>query len=168
MVNQAANVGLWDMSVIAGDPVNPNNEFWWSPQFRKLLGYNDEHDFPNLLSSWSDRLHPEDLDRVLTAFAAHLNNRSGKIPYSLEYRLKLKNGEYRWFYAGGETLRDKSGVPLRVAGTLKDITKRKIKLQMEKELAAKIEQLAEAMNQMISVEEISAMTDAVMAIVKKM
>lgn len=140
----------WDMSVIAGDPVNPNNEFWWSPQFRKLLGYNDEHDFPNVLSSWSDKLHPDDHDRVLTAFAAHLNDRSGKIPYLIEYRLRLKSGEFRWFYAGGETLRDENGVPLRVAGTLKDITKKKIKLQLEQELAEKIEQLAESMKQMVA------------------
>jgi len=140
----------WDMSVIAGDPVNPNNEFWWSPQFRKLLEYNNEQDFPNIFSSWSDRLHPEDKECTLTAFAAHLNDRSGKVPYSLEYRLKLKSGEYRWFYAGGETLRDENGVPLRVAGTLKDITKRKMKLQLENELAEKMGQLAESMEQMVT------------------
>lgn len=140
----------WDMSVIAGDPVNPNNEFWWSPQFRKLVGYNDEHDFPNILSSWSDKLHPDDSERVLTAFAAHLNDRSGKTPYSVEYRLRLKSGEYRWFYAGGETLRDREGVPVRVAGTLKDITQKKLKLQLEKELAEKLECLTEAMRQMVS------------------
>ncbi len=140
----------WDMSVIAGDPVNPNNEFWWSPQFRKLLGYNNEQDFPNILSSWSEKLHPEDYDRVIAAFAAHLNDRTGRIPYSVEYRLKLKSGEYRWFYAGGETLRDKNGVPLRVAGTLKDITKKKMKKQLEQELAVMMEQLAESMNQMVA------------------
>jgi len=140
----------WDMSVTAGDPVNSNNEFWWSPQFRKLLGYNNEQDFPNILSSWSDRLHPDDRDRALTALTTHLNDRSGKTPYNVEYRLRLKSEEYRWFYAGGETLRDKNSVPLRVAGTLKDITKKKEKLQLEKELAEKIGQLAESMNQMVA------------------
>lgn len=139
----------WDMSVIAGDPINPHNEFWWSPQFRKLLGFTDERDFPNILSSWSDRLHPDDKERTLAAFATHLNDRSGKIPYSLEYRLKLKNGEYRWFYAGGETLRDKQGIPLRVAGTLKDITKQKLKQQVETELTEKMNQLAGSMQQMV-------------------
>ncbi len=145
------NNAHWDMSITAGDPINSNNEFWWSPQFRKLLGYNDEHDFPNILSSWSDKLHPDDKDTTLTALAAHLNDHSGKTPFSTEYRLKLKSGEYRWFYAGGETLRDKAGVPLRVAGTLKDITKKKLKLQLEKELADKMEQLTESMQQMVSV-----------------
>ncbi len=48
LVNQASSDGLWDMSVIAGDPINPSNEFWWSDQFRKMLGYSDERDFPNV------------------------------------------------------------------------------------------------------------------------
>ena len=30
LITKAIQVGLWDMSVIAGDPVNPNNEFIWS------------------------------------------------------------------------------------------------------------------------------------------
>lgn len=34
------------MEVVAGDPVNPNNRFWWSQQLRTLLGFNDERDFP--------------------------------------------------------------------------------------------------------------------------
>ena len=84
LINQASSVGLWDMTVIAGDPVNPKNEFWWSQQFRTMLGFTDEHDFPNVLESWSSRLHAEDKDRVLTAFAAHLNDHSGATPYDIE------------------------------------------------------------------------------------
>ena len=121
LINQASSVGLWDMTVIAGDPVNPKNEFWWSQQFRTMLGFTDEHDFPNVLESWSSRLHPTDKDRVLTAFAAHLNDRSGKTPYDIDYQLALKNGTYRWFRATGATRRDGEGVPQRVAGALKDI-----------------------------------------------
>ncbi len=121
LVNQAASEGLWDMTVEAGDPVNPANEFWWSNQFRALLGFHDERDFPNVLGSWANRLHPEDKDRVLAAFAAHLNDRSGRTPYDIDYRLQLKNGSYRWFCARGATQRDAQGVPLRVAGSLADI-----------------------------------------------
>jgi PAS domain S-box-containing protein len=52
----------------------------------------------------------------------HLNDRTGRTPYNIEYRLQLKNGEYRWFIATGATTRDRSGVPLRVAGALRDIS----------------------------------------------
>ncbi|AXE31394.1 chemotaxis protein [Chromobacterium phragmitis] len=122
LVNHAASEGLWDMSVVAGDPVNPSNEFWWSQTFRALLGFHDKREFPDVLGSWAGRLHPDDKQRVLDAFAAHLNDRSGTTPYDIEYRLQCKNGDYRWFRARGATLRDGKGVPLRAAGSLADIT----------------------------------------------
>ncbi|KPY68921.1 Chemotaxis sensory transducer protein [Pseudomonas syringae pv. syringae] len=121
LVNRASSEGLWDMEVVAGDPVNPNNRFWWSQQLRKLLGFNDERDFPNVLASWADRLHPQDKQATLDAFAKHLNDRSGNTPYRVKNRLAMKDGTYRWFYAQGETLRDARGTPLRVAGSLRDI-----------------------------------------------
>lgn len=113
--------GLWDMEVIAGDPVNTANPFWWSDQFRHLLGFKDENDFPNVLDSWASRLHPEDRERVFTAFKAHLLDKTGNTPYDIEYRLMLKNGLYRWFRAKGQTRRASDGTPLRVVGALTDI-----------------------------------------------
>ncbi|ATE53546.1 methyl-accepting chemotaxis protein [Actinosynnema pretiosum] len=122
---KASDIGLWDMSVVAGDPVNASNEFWWSDHLRKMLGFTDERDFPNVLDSWASRLHPDEKDSVLGAFAAHLNDRTGRIPYDIEYRLKRKTGEYRWYRASGTTRRDEAGVPLRVAGALLDIDTQK-------------------------------------------
>ena len=118
---QAAGIGLWDMDVVADDPVNPNNVFHWSQEFRTMLGFRDHNDFPDVLSSWASRLHPDDLQRTVDAFLNHLNDRTGQIPYDIEYRLQLRSGEYRWFIATGATKRDRNGVPLRVAGALRDI-----------------------------------------------
>jgi len=126
LTSNALGVALWDMDVVGGDPINPNNSFTWSSEFRWMLGFSNEADFPNVLSSWSDRIHPDDKERTLAAFAAHLNDRSGRTPYNIENRLMMKNGEYRHFHAFGNTLRDNSGVPLRVAGALMDITNRQI------------------------------------------
>ena len=118
---EAARIGLWDMDVNPDDPVNPDNEFTWSQEFRHMLGFNDERDFPNILSSWASRLHPEDAPRTVDAFLGHLNDRSGRTPYNIQYRLQLKDGSYRWFIATGATKRDRNGVALRVAGGLRDI-----------------------------------------------
>ncbi len=107
---------------MAGDPVNMANEFWWADKFRTMLGFTDENDFPNVLGSWANRLHPDDRERTLTAFAAHLNDRSGKTPYDIEYQLQRKDGSYGWYRARGATLRDSDGIPLRVAGSLADIS----------------------------------------------
>ena len=117
--------GLWDMKVVAGDPVNPKNGFWWSQQFRRLVGYETEVEFPNVLESWASKLHPEDLDRVVGAFTAHLTDRTGRTPYDVEYRLRCKDGSFRWFRARGQTKRAADGTPLRVVGALADISLQK-------------------------------------------
>ena len=138
LTSDALGIALWDMDVVSGDPVNPGNRFTWSDEFRFMLGFSDENDFPNLLHSWSDLLHPEDREETLKAFAAHINDHTGKTPYNIEYRLRVKNGEYRHFHAFGNTLRDAAGVPLRVAGALMDITEKKqealIRAEMEHEI----------------------------------
>nr|WP_172196084.1 PAS domain-containing protein [Saccharibacillus qingshengii] len=121
LVSKAIEVGLWDMTVEAGDPVNPNNTFIWSDEFRRMLGYSGESDFPNILDSWASRLHPEEQERIVGVLADHLNDRTGRTPYDVQYRLLLKSGEYRWFRATGTTTRDESGVPLRVVGALFDV-----------------------------------------------
>lgn len=113
--------GLWDMEVVAGDPVNAHNAIWWSQQLRRLLGFEDAEDFPDLLESWANCLHPEDKGRVVEAFTRHLTDRSGATRYDVESRLRCKNGEYRWFRAKGQTRRGADGTPLRVVGALTDI-----------------------------------------------
>lgn len=148
LVDKALNEGPWCMDVIAGDPLNPTNSFWWSQQFRNLLGYNDENDFPNILSSWSDKLHPDDKDMTLKALMAHINDYSGQTPFSVDYRLMLKNGNYRWFHATGVTIRDEKGMPIKVAGTIRDINLEKNRENIENEINTRMNQLFETIHQM--------------------
>lgn len=134
------NDGLWDLQIIDGDPLHPDNVFWWSPQFRKLLGFETIEEFPDVIDSWASRLHPDDSQQTLDAFAKHLNDRSGSTGYDVENRIKLKNGNYRWFRARGQTQRDKDGVPLRAVGALIDIQALKDReAQAEQERLRRIE-----------------------------
>nr|WP_269325500.1 PAS domain-containing methyl-accepting chemotaxis protein [Pseudomonas sp. Leaf59] len=113
--------GLWDIEVVAGDPANPNNVIWWSSQMRRLLGCSTVEEFPNTLESWTSRLHPEDSARAIAAFVAHVEDRSGKTPFDVDYRLKHQNGTYRWFRGRGQTRRAADGSPQRVVGAITDI-----------------------------------------------
>ncbi|NUT88673.1 PAS domain-containing protein [Pseudomonas corrugata] len=113
--------GLWDIEVVAGDPANPKNTIWWSSQMRRLLGYNTVEEFPNTLESWTSRLHPDDSARAIGAFVAHVDDRSGKTPFDVDYRLRHKNGTYRWFRGRGQTRRARDGSPQRVVGAITDI-----------------------------------------------
>jgi len=122
---KATKIGLWDMEVVRYDPVNPNNPFVYSDEFRSILGYEDETDFPNILGSWSDLLHPEDKEKTLGALKRHLSDKTGQTPYNVEYRLLKKDGEYTYYRTSGETIRDIDGNAIRIAGALVDITETK-------------------------------------------
>lgn len=43
-----------DIEIIAGDPANPDNAIWFSPQMRRMLGYEALDEFPNRFDSWRD------------------------------------------------------------------------------------------------------------------
>ena len=125
LVVQSSGAGLWDMPVVRDDPLNPANTFTWSDEFRHLLGFDDENDFPNLLGSWSERLHPDDKERTLEQVEKHLSDTSGSTLYDVEYRLMRKDGGYGYFRAAGSTFRDEDGNPIRIVGTMRDITQEK-------------------------------------------
>ena len=135
--------GLWDMEYPSDGQLLSDTPFWWSERFRTLVGFSSEAGFPNVLDSWGSRLHPNDKERTFAAFGAHLTDRSGQTPYDIEYQLKMKSGEYRWFLARGYTLRDRSGNPLRVTGSLRDITAQK---DLDIKLRASSENLHSAMS----------------------
>lgn len=157
LINKVLKEAFWDMTVEQGDPVNPKNAFSWSPQFRHLLGFRNEEDFPNVMSSWSDRLHSEDKEFTMQAFANHLLDYSGKTPFDLNYRLQLKTGEYRWFHATGETLRDEKGMPLRVAGLIQDITDELKKVEYVTLMDEKFQHLSQSIQGMVN--GINSITD---------
>jgi PAS domain-containing protein len=113
--------GVWDLTVLPNDPLNPRNPFWWSQAFRRQLGFETTEEFPDVTESWSSRLHPDDKQNVLDALLAHMNDRSGKTPFDVRYRLQLKNGSYHWFNSRAQTKREPDGSPIRVVGVLVDV-----------------------------------------------
>lgn len=147
-IDTTLSEGSWSMNVIGRDPSNPKNPFWWSQQFRRLLGYRDESDFPNVLNSWSDSLHPEDKQAALDAFSNHVNDYSGSTPFDIEYRLRRKDGTYRWFKAVGATIRESDGTPIVVAGSILDITDSKKNKEIEDEMRESVNNLSQALSTM--------------------
>ena len=114
--------GLWDGRLLPGEPwSSPHTPVWYSPRFKAMLGF-DEQEFDNVLGSWIAQLHPDDMDRVFGALSAHIER---KEPYDVEYRLRTKQREYRWFRARGQAIWDDAGNLLRMAGSLQCITDRK-------------------------------------------
>jgi PAS domain-containing protein len=90
---KSEHIGLWDFIIQEEDPFNPSNVNVYSDQFRRLAGYSNEMDFPNILSSWSGKLHPDDAETTFDAFKAHIYDTTGKTPFHVEYRMLKKNGD---------------------------------------------------------------------------
>ena len=100
-------------------------EVKWSDEFRRMLGYHNREDFPDVLESWSDLLHPDDKERVLKEFQDTIFDYTGQKTYDVEYRLLTKNRGYRWYRAVGKLIRRPDGSPVTYVGIFIDITERK-------------------------------------------
>ncbi len=110
---EGAGDGLWDWNA-------RTDRVYFSHQWKAMVGYDDD-EIGDALSEWDSRIHPDDRDRVYAELNNHLE---GVIPvYTTEYRMKCKNGEYKWVLDRGKVIsRTPEGKPLRVIGTHTDIT----------------------------------------------
>lgn len=116
--------GLWDWQV-------DSENAWYSDRFWTLLGFPEDGPFPpETLESFRERLHPDDEASVWEAVRRHVEE--GR-EYNIEYRLRMKTGEYRWFHARGDSQRDASGRAVRMSGSIQDVT---AKVSAERELRA--------------------------------
>jgi PAS domain S-box-containing protein len=113
---QGSNDGIWDLNLVTG-------EAYHSSRWKSIIGYEDDEIADNF-EEWESRLHPDDHQRVMDAGKAY---EEGSIPaFEVEYRLRHKDGGYRWVLTRGACLRDSQGQPYRMAGSLTDITSRKL------------------------------------------
>lgn len=111
---RGSSVGLWDWNT-------ETDELFWSDRFKEIVGIESE-DFVPDLSSFVERLHPGDRDRIVTMLKLHLEE---KEPYDVEYQLRREKGDYVWIHARGQAVWDENERPIRMAGSVDDITDRK-------------------------------------------
>jgi methyl-accepting chemotaxis protein len=121
LLDTSCGVGLWQAVLHNADAFDPNSRWTWSPEFRRLLGYSNEADFPNVCQSWSDKVHPDDVAATFAAFNAHLKDKTGATRYDVTYRLMTKLGGYRWFRATGGCRHSADGRTIRACGSLLDV-----------------------------------------------
>lgn len=142
---------IWDWDLKGG--------LFFSNKLREILGYSEE-ELPQTLNHFTDLIHPEDQVKLPKVLREHLKFRT---PYDLEYRLKDKYGNYRWFRVKGQAIWDSKNHPVRLAGSLSDIHEAKMqKLELIRS-NAKSEELIEKMKVLnILSLEVSEITDAVM------
>lgn len=141
IVHEILESGMWSMEF---DEKGKMESVFWSDEFRRMVGYKDENDFPNILESWSDLLHEDEKEHVLNEYYSTIEDRTGKKIYDVEYRLLTKNRGYRWFRAAGKLSRREDGTPISYIGIFVDITESK---RMDREFREQKRMLEDALKQ---------------------
>lgn len=139
LVMGGANDGVWDRNLAT-------NDTFLSDRYLELIGYT-RSELPALMWNFAEHVHPDDRERVLKAIDLHLKERAA---YDIEYRLRTKSSGYRWFRSRGKAIWDDAGTPLRMAGSINDITDRKL---AEEKLLTYQQQLQSLSSRLLIIEE---------------
>ena len=107
--------GLWDWDMRTG-------ETYFAPRWKSMLGYED-HELVNDYATWERLIHPDDLAPTMAALQTYIGGMTTH--YAAEFRMRCRDGAYKWILARGAVLRDEAGQPFRMAGSHTDITERR-------------------------------------------
>ena len=113
---QGANDGLWDWNLVT-------NELFYSSRWKSMLGYAED-DLTDAPAEWFDRIVPEDVERVRTAISSHLAGDTDH--FECEYRMMHRDNSRLWVLSRGLAVFNRDGEATRIAGSLTDITARKV------------------------------------------
>src|SRR6476469_7440388 len=111
---EAARMGTWDWDMQTG-------RVTWSKQHEQLFGLAP-NTFPGTVSSFLACLHPGDRDRVMHSLELVRASRSD---YNEEFRIVWPDGSVHWIVSRGRFLQDETSQPIRIVGTVLDVTERK-------------------------------------------
>jgi diguanylate cyclase (GGDEF)-like protein/PAS domain S-box-containing protein len=109
-----AHIGSWSWDLVS-------NLVVWSEETYAIYGVRPEHFVPTR-SGFFSLIHPEDRPLIVKWWN---QCSTGKAATELEFRIVRPDGHVRFITGRGNQERDANGTPLRVVGTVQDITERK-------------------------------------------
>lgn len=108
--------GIWDWII-------KSDQLYFSPRCLELLGLDKDAPL-DTMDNWVELLHRDDVDTFQLALRNHLEGIS--LAFQMECRIQHANMTYRWFLVRGTSLRNEYGKAWRVAGSISDISERKL------------------------------------------
>lgn len=120
-ISNATNDVLWDWNLVT-------NDLWWNQNYNILFGLPADTPTPDI-QQWEAHIHPDDRQRVLDGLQQAIDD--GNTLWSDEYRYMRGDKKEMVIYDRGSIIKDETGRPYRIIGSLMDITQRK---KAEKEI----------------------------------
>jgi PAS domain S-box-containing protein len=125
LVLDGSQLGYWDWNIETGKVIR-------DARWAQMLGYTIE-EVEKSVKQWTDLHHPDDRTLAWESITNHLEGRTPA--HDIEYRMRTKDGQYKWILDQAKIVsRDAQGKPLRMCGTHKDITERKLAEQEKEKL----------------------------------
>ncbi len=129
-----ANLGTWEIELDPGTPGGSEVSCWWSDEVYRILGLEPGQLAP-CTAGFLSAVQPADRDKVQSAYR-EIRTAGGR--HELSYRIIRPGGETRWLFEVAEAASDADGRPVRVSGTVQDVTERK-RLEEQFQQAQKLE-----------------------------
>ncbi len=135
-----ADLGFWDWNL-------KTNLRIYNPRLAEILGYTVD-EIPKDIEWWKEQIHHEDRDNANQRMEKHFNQETDI--YECEYRIRTKKQNYLWILNRGRTIElDINGKPVRMVGTILDITERKLVEQAVKRSSAQMRQIIDTVPHLI-------------------
>jgi PAS domain S-box-containing protein len=137
---EGADLGTWDWDM-------QTNNIYFNPRYFSMLGYGPT-ELPYNLTTWENLLHPDEKESVKQQMMTSIKNGPGN--WSIEFRLRAKDGQYRWILGRGKVVEYSSdNSPLRAAGTDLDITEIKNTERQLSQSEKKYRAMMKSMNDLV-------------------
>lgn len=118
LVLKSLTAGIWEYNVTT-------DRVFFSPTWKSDLGYKDWEICDTSFEKFLSFVHPDDAEKLRNSFHAYLARKTDK--YEIEFRMKMKDGSYKWFLSRGSGVWDDEGKAVYVAGIHLNIHEKKIK-----------------------------------------
>ncbi|MFO7866151.1 MAG: PAS domain S-box protein [Candidatus Aminicenantes bacterium] len=122
-----ARLGNWEWDI-------KSDRLAWSNEIYRIMEKNRENFSPSF-QSFLEAVHPDDRGAVRRAVR---NSFLKKAPYSIEHRIQTPGGKEKTLHERGDVIRDERGKPVRMVGTVQDITRRSQMEEINRRLAAAV------------------------------
>ncbi|MCY7422533.1 MAG: PAS domain S-box protein [Chitinophagaceae bacterium] len=115
------------------------NRVTWNEGIKTIFNDTDLKEY-NDTRWWNEKIHPDDRTRVLDKINNHIKSHQSN--WEEEYRFRCKNGNYKYIYDRGFTIYNNEDQPIRMIGSMQDLTETKSNELILKELNESLEKRA--------------------------